>query len=160
VCNDSLEAVSGTLYTRVQPWQGVALQQREHPADVAANETKMVAALDRAAVDPVLVRDAVLVADLTDGRTHSRDWLFAGIPAEMAPPPTALTWSVDTTSHKVAVESSGYARVVTLDGPVVFSDNYFDMLPGERRIVEYRAPFVKFASEDDRISVSCWNAEA
>jgi beta-mannosidase len=54
----------------------------------------------------------------------------------------------------VTIYSENWARVVTLDAAVDFSDNYFELMPGETRTITWKSPVRPFAG---KIHVSCWN---
>jgi beta-mannosidase len=55
---------------------------------------------------------------------------------------------------RVTIHAENWARVVTLDADLDFSDNYFELLPGESRTITWQAPQRPFVGE---IRVSCWN---
>jgi beta-mannosidase len=150
VCNDTLEPVQGTAVLSVQPWQGPPRWQRDLPCDTPANQSTRMAAIRKSEIDG-LDKDTVLVCDYA---AHS-SWYYPGMPYEMTPPPAAL--AVERVSdNELSITADVYARVVTLEAKdAVFSENYFDLRPGETRRITWR----QAASADPvgEISVWCWN---
>ncbi len=164
LCSDARWECAGNVRVWVQPWQGGALWSREWTAAAAANQTTHVGEIARAELDGLLTDQTVLVAEWTGDTCADRAVLYASVPRHMQLPVTMLTMSVDGDhrSGNVHVQTDHYARVVTLeaDCDLDFSDNYFDMLPGEQRTVRWRNPS---AREDDtpkvipHIRAVCWN---
>ncbi len=155
VCNDTLAAVKGSLALRVQPWAGAARWERTISFAVSPNTSAVVGELFRTDL-PALGLDAVLVAELKAGPHVDRAWYFEGLPGEMDPPAVALKARRERGKGRrraVVIRAESYARVVTLAGASCFSDNYFDMLPGEERRIEWVAP----QADGEPVSVRCWN---
>jgi beta-mannosidase len=153
VCNDRLTPVSGTLHLRVQPWTGAPRWSASLAVEVGANASRAVHELADAAL-PGLGNDAILTADLTAADGTDRAFYYPGMPHEMVLPPAALTVlrrEASATAGTVTVSTDHYARVVTLDADLEFSDNYFDLLPGEQKTVRWSG-----AAAGD-IPVTCWN---
>lgn len=44
----------------------------------------------------------------------------------------------DSFENEITVSADRYVQAVRLEGPYIFSDNYFSLLPGERRVIKYR----------------------
>jgi hypothetical protein len=57
-------------------------------------------------------------------------------------------------SGGLEVTADQYARVVQFEANADFSDNYFDLLPGETRQVTWNSPA---GDPIEKIKVSCWN---
>ncbi|HVR00999.1 MAG TPA: glycoside hydrolase family 2 protein [Polyangia bacterium] len=93
--------------------------------------------------DPARV---VLVAELREGATLlSRNLLSFMKARDLALPPPELQVVVEArgTGASVRVTAKRFARAVYLstpDGEGTFSDNFFDLLPGESITVEWRGP--------------------
>ena len=52
---------------------------------------------------------------------------------------TELLYSVTGDEEgEITIKSSDYARIVTIEGDIVLSDNFFDMMPGEEKTITYR----------------------
>ena len=77
------------------------------------------------------------------------------MPYEMTPPPAAL--AVERVSDdELSITADVYARVVTVEAKnAVFSDNYFDLRPGETRRIAWR--HADPAVPVGEIGVWCWN---
>lgn len=156
ICNDTLAPVEGSCALRVQPWSVDPRWQRELPISVPANSSVVVGTIAKSEIHG-LGLDSILVCDLTANACADRAWHFAGMPSEMTPPPATLTVRREHTpgGGRITISTDTYARVVTLDADLAFSDNYFDLLPGEARVVEYALP--SDTVEPPSAEVSCWN---
>ena len=104
---------------------------------------------------PLRGLDSVLVADLKAGRHCDRAWHFHGLPFQIRPLPVTLFFRRAPgrgNREAVVIKAGSYARVVTLSAGAAFSDNYFDLLPGEARRIEWNAQ-----PDAGPIYISCWN---
>jgi len=158
VCNDTLAPLKGKMSLRIQPFTG--LPHWEHAISVAtpANSSVVVAEFLKADLPP-LGLDVVLMADMKSGKQSDRAWYYEGLPYQMNPPPVELTVPSNTRKGKggaFVVQADCYARVVTLEADLDFSDNYFDLLPGEQRRIEWRGKH----TEIEPIIIRCWNGRA
>jgi beta-mannosidase len=156
VCNDLLRPVDVELVLRAQPWQGAPRWTEKLNVTVPANTSQMVLERPRTAVQQQLGSDAALVCDLKSAEGHDRSWWFPGMPKDMRLPPARLhvTETRGEAEGRVTIHAENWARVVTLDADLDFSDNYFELLPGESRTITWQAPQRPFVGE---IRVSCWN---
>ncbi len=164
LCSDALRDHTGSVRAWVQSWQGGALWSREWTATSPANRSMPVGEIARAELEGLLNDQTVLIAEWTSDASTDRALLYAAMPRQMRLPAATLTVTVDGDhrSGRVQVRTDHYARVVTLeaDCDLDFSDNYFDLLPGEQRTVYWSDPW---SSQDDppkarpRIRVACWN---
>jgi len=156
VSNDSLAPVKGTLAISIRPWQGRARWRARVPFRVGPNENRIVREL-RTADLAGLGKDALLVAEIAHPGGNDRAVFYPGMPREMVLPPVTLdiTREGNGTEGRITLAASGYARVVSLDADLDFSDNYFDLLPGERRTITWHTPD---GTPPGDIPVTCWNA--
>ena len=156
VCNGTPTAVEGTARLTVQPWQGGPRWSRDVPFRVEANTSASVATIARAEINPLLGLDSVFVCDVESGQGRDRAWYFAGLPHEMHPPDTSLhvMQQGDGNGGKVMIYAEKYARVVTLENNVDYTENYFDLLPGESRTVGWKCAA---GAMTEPIRVTCWN---
>jgi len=152
VCNDTLFPFNGEARVRVQPWQGDARCECTQNVQAPPNSSVVVKTIPKANLN--LGDDAVIVFDLTSVAGVDRSWLYAPMPSQMAPPHVVLSATVQ--HGAITISAATYARVVTLQGNCDFSDNYFDLLPGEERVIQV-SPRSK-ASEIE-VTVRCWNQE-
>ena len=156
VLNDRLNPVSGVLSLHVQPWQGQPLWSRQLNFEVPANTSQAVLEIPKKALEGKLTLQSVLVCDLRTEQETDRAFLYLGVPKQMELPPARLTVQRegDDKSGTLTISTDNFARVVTLAGDLDFTDNYFDLLPGESKCIGYRSP-------DDVVQgvipVGCWN---
>ena len=153
-CNDTLSPVKGRMSLRIQGWSGPPIWEQAVPVRMPENSSIVAARLLKAGLPPVGL-DAVLVADLKAGKHADRAWHFAGLPFQMAPPPVKLAVRREPRKGRreaIVIKAESYARVVTLEAGIDFSDNYFDLLPGEERRIEWIA-----RPEAGPIPIRCWN---
>lgn len=152
VCNDGPHTANVRLRVRFQPWRGDAAWTRTY--DVAATAGSAQQACEVARTE--LGADGMLVCDLVWEGGEGRTVHYAGVVKEMAPPPTRLRVEQegDGVCGTVTITTEHYARVVSLDADLDFSDSYFDLMPGETRTIAWRCPEGRF---DGEIPVSCWN---
>jgi beta-mannosidase len=83
----------------------------------------------------------LLVLDTRSKHGRDRATFFAGLPAGFTFPPTHLRWEVVEDSPgqgEVRISTDVYAHMVSLEGEAIFDQNYFDLLPGEERVVRWR----------------------
>lgn len=158
VCNDILEPVTGEIELRVQPWVGDSTPVTRSQFVLNANTSQLVLEISQADLKDQLDLDAVLVCNLTSDSGSDRAFWYDGMPHQMKMPNTKLHVTQENAGNhgKIVISTKSYARVVTLEADLDFSDNYFDLLPGEARTIEWSSPNGNF-NED--ISVICWNQE-
>lgn len=157
VCNDLLNdaQVYTTLYTL--SFTGKRDLYCETNADVCANSSMQVLTVPKAEMQNVLNRDSLLICDMKSAAGSDRAWLYGYMPREMQLPEAYLKTEIkaDGSSGNIVISTDNYARVVTLDADLDFSDNYFDMLPGETRIITWSDPCGN--NNAGNIRISCWN---
>jgi beta-mannosidase len=154
VVNDTMQPIDCSIELAFQPWTGQARWRRQLEATVPANG--VVKAAEVALSE--LGRDGILVCDVRGGGLADRSWYYPGLPAEMTIPPATLRiqQTANGSSGSVTICADNYARVVTLEADLDFSDNYFDMLPGECRTIAWTSPAGPF---NGSIPITCWNAD-
>lgn len=159
VVNDTLEQLEGTVTLTVHPlvWQdGVAeaAEASEDAGDRGARQftfTAMVppqtalllGSLDEAEALVGLAPEEVLVELSAAGFSAPVNRYYLRDPKDIRLPATELDVQVDEAEQTVTVTGQAIARLVKLEmplGQVRYSDNYFDLLPGESRTVRLRHP--------------------
>ena len=152
VCSDLPEPTNCSLDVRFQPWSGAPAWKRKTRRRVPGNAAVQVDEVPKGQVGD----DGVLVCTLACESNHDRAIYHRGMPREMALPTALLDVSQTNTGRHgtVTVATHCYARVVTLDADLDFSDNYFDLLPGEKQTISWSSPSGKFAGD---VPVTCWN---
>lgn len=153
VCSDTIAPVSGKAVLSIQPWQGIPTWQKEFTVSNIVNDSVLIATISKSEI-ATLGRDAVLSCELITDQGCDRAWHYIGMPYEMNPAPAVLQVNRKTdTSIEIATDN--YARVVTLSGDnLMFSDNYFDILPGQNRLIHIESKTGDTAGE---VTVHCWN---
>jgi len=104
-----------------------------------------------------LSNDAVLVCEINYDSGYDRSYWTAGLPQDVVYPENKLKTRVQNNGSEgtITIETDKWARVVNLDAEGVdFEDNFFEMLPGEKREIIWKSHKGKLNSE---IKVSCWN---
>ena len=152
LCNDTPREVETRLAVRLQPWAGEPPWTREMRFSVPANSAHPVTEVAHADLAP----QAMLVADaLYDGQRH-RALHYPGMPRDMDMPSTLLrvAQAGGGSEGAVTISTEHYARVVTLEADIDFSDNYFDLLPGEERTITWRNPS---PGPPPPVNVVAWN---
>jgi beta-mannosidase len=140
--NDTREPVTGTV--KVQLYH---LDQNEfrkeivHEITVPPGQSKVVVRLDQASIR-AFRKEHILFATLTDnsGQALARTNAFADIERRLTFPEAKL--NVQVQQGMLVLTTDKFARCVTLTGDAqgdkfgwFFEDNYFDLLPGETKVV-------------------------
>ena len=156
VCNGTPAPVAGTASVTVQPMRCGARWNRKITFRVPANTSQAVLEIARDEVAPLLGNEAVFVCNVRSDGGDDRAWYFSGLPHEMRLPAASLrvTLRNEGTRGSATIQADAYARVVTLENDVDFADNYFDLLPGETRTVEWTSAV---GPQTEPIVVTCWN---
>jgi len=162
VVNDRLEPIDGKVRLTVYDFAGQELFSRAFDARVPGNAAAELGRLPEAealagrAAEDVVVRLSAEGWDAPDNLCYLRDQ------KDLRLPPAALEVEVDEREQTVTVTAAcSLARMVKLDVPhgnIRFSDNFFDLLPGERKTVQIRHPRGRSVSLD-RLKVSALNAK-
>ena len=85
-------------------------------------------------VDCSLEADEILVCDLENENMQDRCFYKEG-KLEMIK--TDCLQIVEKTNTAITVEANGYVHAVALEGNAVFEDDYFSLLPGQRRTISF-----------------------
>ncbi len=136
LANDTLAPADGEATLRTLTLQGEVVAERTWPVRTPANGVRQVV---RVAIDP---EAPIAVVDYAGPGATDRVTHHMLDPGVLALPPARV--SVEVTREGAAgfvrITSDRFARAVLLDAPLVFEDNYFDLLPGEERIIGWRSP--------------------
>ena len=143
--SDRLTDTPAHLTVRLLDFEGHERWRKDGAVTLAANASRVYQSLSKRdalrGADPSKV---VLVAELThNGQRLSRNLLFFVKTRELDLPPPELTTTVE--SHDGAATVRVVARRLALqvwlnsdDGDGAFTDNFFDLLPGETATVTWR----------------------
>ncbi len=143
VVNDAGQSVTGRLEARLYNPDGTqVLYQQCHDVSVAPGRSEMIGNLDGAGM---FSRACVFFAELTDanGRQIARTNDLAGIERTIAFPDARIQLEPHADGNGVIVTTDVFARCVELQGKApggdafgwLFEDNFFDLLPHERKAV-------------------------
>ena len=144
LCNDGLSEKKLKLsLSYVRNGEVKAIEDRDIVINSAISEK--VVSLPEAAVP----EDSLLVCDvLCDGELIDRAFYKSGT---LPMVPADCVSVVSKTENSITVTADKYVHAVELDGEYVFEDNYFSLLPGEKRTVMFHR---SFDSKSDSIEVS------
>ncbi|QJD84958.1 beta-mannosidase [Cohnella herbarum] len=167
VCNDKPEAIRGRGRLRALKLDGTADDAsrwtREFGFEIEGGTSSVIATVHLEELDALMDDSRVLVMDIEGPFGEDRCVYFAGIPADMELEPSGVRMESRTEGAeggRLTVAADRYAKAVLLHGEYVFSDNYFDLLPGERRTIDYRrlaAGTTADAIEEREIELFSWN---
>ncbi|RED54416.1 beta-mannosidase [Cohnella lupini] len=167
VCNDKPKAIQGKGLLRVLKLDGsiddATVWTREFDFAVEEGTSSVVKTLPLEELDAMLDSGSVLVMDIAGPFGEDRYIHNAGIPADLDLQPSGARIESRTEGPdggSLIVAADRYAKAVLLHGEYVFSDNYFDLLPGERRTIDYRSLATRTgadADEDKEIELISWN---
>lgn len=143
VVNDTPEAVEGTVKIQLfHPQRNQVRKEIVREVSVPPGESQVIVRLDEVGIG-TFRREHILFANLTDseGRVIARANAFGDIERRITFPDAKL--DVEVRDGALAIRSDKFARTVTLEGDAdgdafgwFFSDNYFDLMPGEEKIVQ------------------------
>jgi beta-mannosidase len=157
VCNDKLTDVKVKVIVKAQPVYGEATFRKEVTLTVAANSSVVAVELPLEEMKKKLGNNAVLVCDISyDDNGYDRATWIPNMPQDVNYQKTNLMVNEKRKedSGEVTIHTDNWARVVTLDAEVDFEDNYFEMVPGETRTINWKSRIKPFSGQ---INVSCWN---
>lgn len=169
VCSDLLDEVRGKAKLRILKLDDAVGSAAEWERDIAftlrPGTSSIVADAPLAELDALLLNDnRIAVMEITGSFGAERCIYFAGVPADMKLRSSGVRIETRVSGSEgggeVTVTADKFAKAVLLHGAYVFSDNYFDLLPGESRTIEYRKlvaekPTLEEAEQD--IELFSWN---
>jgi beta-mannosidase len=144
VVNDRLEAYEGSIRLTVTDFKGVEVYKEDLQADVPANTSIQIASLDEKEV--LNGRSAAeVVMKLSAAEWDTPDNLYYLCDQkDLSLPEVTLEVKVNETEQTANITAKGsLARMVKLDlpmGNIRFSENFFDLLPGESKTVQITDP--------------------
>ena len=159
--SDHLESINNlTLDIKVIDFDGKIVKRHRQQVNADANTSKVVKAFDV----PELVTEAqkhttMIHARLLDSKgkvVSSKDYFFYW-PNKLELPETNIKTKVKYADGKytVTLSSKKLAKDVFIEIPVLgakFTDNFFNLLPGERKVIEITSPELK-AADKTKITV-------
>ncbi|GGF06429.1 beta-mannosidase [Hymenobacter cavernae] len=147
VVSDRTSAVPASLQVRMLDFNGKVLFKQSASLQVEPLTSKVYLEISK---DKLLkgqdIKKVVLACDLqANGTTLSTNTHYFALPKEMTLPKTnvSATWARTTDStYQVTLKSTALAREVYLSlaqGDGFFGDNYFDLLPGETKVLTFKS---------------------
>lgn len=130
LCNNSLSEKQATLSLAYMK-DGKVFSIGEQSASIAAQRAEKVCSLPLTAVP----EGAVLLCDASFPGGCDRAFYKSGALHVI---PCAAPAIVDRTADSMTVTATEYIHAVELEGEFVFDDNYFSLLPGEKRTIRFR----------------------
>ncbi|CAM4474309.1 MAG: glycoside hydrolase family 2 protein [Paenibacillus macerans] len=146
VVNDTLEPLRGTVELTVHALSGGGVLSRAaFAADIPPQSTVRIGALEEAAALRGAAPEEVAAVLTASGFAAPANRYYLRDPKDLRLPETRLDVRVDEAAQTATVTAAGpgAARFVKLElplGRVRYSDNYFDLLPGESRTVHISHP--------------------
>jgi len=158
VSSDRMEDTKVNLKVFVQPTNGDKPRyQKDLKLAVPANSAREAIRLPLNEIKTKISNDAVLVCEINYDKGFDRSYWTPGLPKDIIYPKNELIVQRKNNGENgtVTIKSPKWGRVVTLyaDG-VDFTDNYFEMLPGEKRIIKWKSHKGEFKGN---IKVTNWN---
>ena len=161
VVNDTQDEVGGQLRLNVYGLTGERLYTSAYGVKVPAQSSMQITALEEAEVLGTKRAEEVMVELQAEGFVAPMNRYFLRDPKDVMLPHSRLSVHVNEEEQSVTVNASvAIARMVKLElpvGRVRFSDNYFDLLPGESRTVTLQHPEMQ-ALPLKELRVSAMNA--
>jgi len=156
ISNDLQKDIEAEVDMCVQPVVGKPSWTKKISIKIPANSSIKAFELPLTEIKSKLSNNAVLVCEVKYAGGSDRSFWTAARPQDVKYQPVNLLISQKRSLEggSVNISSDKWARVVTLEGDVDFEDNYFELLPGETRTINWKARTIPFA---DEINVSCWN---
>lgn len=139
------EAARGDLAWQVRTWDGRVLKEGRSPVALTPGETPPPVEVRWADIAGATPEAAYLAAELSLGGTAVGRTILAPLPlSKVALPDPGLTVKIRARGHsaEVTVAAKAVALSVSLEAPGTagrFDDNFFDLLPGEKRTVRLLA---------------------
>ncbi|GBG05802.1 beta-mannosidase [Paenibacillus agaridevorans] len=162
VCNERLEQSNGIgrLFVLSLDAEATdkAMWSSEFEFAVAPGSSAAAATFDDAELRSYLDNRHVLVMEIEGAFGTDRSVWFTGRPAELQLAPSEARIAKRTDAEgggTLIVTANRYAHSVMLHGEYVFSDNYFELLPGESKTVPYYS--IAGAQEKREIELHAWN---
>jgi len=141
--SDILKPVNGILEVKITTLRGKELKKFSQPVKMEGNMSKLLLTKSgKELLAGIDTTDAVCIVTLRNGKNQlATNLSFFTANKNLNLPKAAVTRKVipSGTGFSIELTSDAFARGVFLstEGEGFFSDNYFDLLPGEKRTVTY-----------------------
>lgn len=136
VCNDSLSNSCGNIRVYVQENDGGKREVYSGRFFSKANENCDVTTIKFSDLPVKLGKGNQLIAEISGPCGFHRSFYASVWPKDMEFPKAEVVFSIDKETSTVTVSSEKYARAVAFDIIGFCEDNFFDLLPGETRVIK------------------------
>ncbi len=140
-----------TLYVRLMDFNGKVLHKESAKVSVSGNTSALLHRMDYTTMAKAPERTFLLMTlKSKDGKTLSKEIYYFNYPKDQQLPEADIRYKVKQFDGKceVTLHTKQLVRDVFVEIPIQgarFSDNFFDMLPGETKKVTITAPEIKKA---------------
>jgi beta-mannosidase len=148
VLNDSYSETRGMLEIRTLDFDGNTIWEHDQEIEIPSNSNQVVLS---ATVDEITgsrdKNELLLLMRVTgDGAVIAQNIKYFSSARDMILADAEISWHVDSIQDgiRITLKSDKLARGVYLSSPdqeEFYSDNYFDLLPGDARIVDYSGTY-------------------
>ncbi|MNJ52020.1 hypothetical protein D3C77_473380 [compost metagenome] len=137
--NDTLQAYEGKVVLNVYDFTGAALYSREFAAAIPANSAIQLGSLEESEVLAGRRAEDVMVKLTSAGFAAPSNIYYLRDQKDLAMPLASLKVEIHEQEQAVSITAEDHlARMVVIDlpqGHLSFSDNFFDLLPGETKTI-------------------------
>ena len=139
IVSDSLKSFSGNLNLQVIDFNGKEWLSENYYQEVASNTSRLACIIPLGKMRGLFqeFNDKVLIASLAPGNKDWRAEYYFSKPKDLMLSKPGITVTT-MSNHALEIRSDVLAKNVYLsvkDGDVQFSENYFDVFPGEKKII-------------------------
>jgi beta-mannosidase len=141
--SDSLKSLKATAEVKIFDFNGKELKKISVPVSMEANSSKLI--LEKTGKDitsGIDTTNAVCIVKLLQGKkVLTTNYSYFAAAKNLNLPKATITRKITPTptGYTVELSSDKYARYVflSIDKKGFFSDNYFNLMPGEKKIITY-----------------------
>ncbi|WDE97684.1 hypothetical protein PQO03_17810 [Lentisphaera profundi] len=156
LCSDLMQEKNVSCLFKIISTQGELRWSKELYCLANANISQQIFQIELEELKPLLADDAVFVAELFYDESSDRSYWTAGLPQEVqyAACNLSISESRNRNTGSITISTDNWAHVVSLQGDLDFSDNYFELLPGESKTIHWSSPQELY---NDPMTIHCWN---
>lgn len=131
--NDSLAFIQGKLAMELQYFDGKTLWKASKDAEVNENTAVVLHEIPKEKIASYDLKQAVLILTLND----TKSYYFFGKPKDLKlQNPNITIKKLDDLTLEISTKLLAKNVFLFANAPVHFSDNYFDLLPNEKKIIK------------------------